>query len=173
LVNVQEVLSGDTGGINIRRGHMIGKYGALTKSNPARSERDRTIATERLKGRTYGEFAKQFGLSKSTLHNILTADEIRDIIETGTMEIMSLVPKAVDNYQKLLDSKDEKIRLQASKETLQISGVMPSHTVSSVVVNVLNQNTDHAVTEELQQLKAFLEQRCSNVIDVGPGEAET
>jgi hypothetical protein len=33
--------------------------------------------------------------------------------------MIGLIPKAVDNYEKLLDSADEKIGLQASKETLQ------------------------------------------------------
>ncbi len=126
---------------------IMGKDGALTKNNPVRIERDRTIVEERLKGKTYRELSEQFGLSKCALHNILTSDEIRDIIETGTQEMIRLVPKAVDNYEKLLDSKDEKIKLQASKETLQTTGIIPSHTPSSVVVNILNQSIGGAMSQ--------------------------
>jgi hypothetical protein len=54
---------------------MVAKNGALAKNNPARLERDRTIAEERLKGKTYRELSEQFGLSKSVLHRILNDKE--------------------------------------------------------------------------------------------------
>lgn len=136
---------------------MTAKNGALAKNNPARMERDRTIAEERLKGKTYRELSEQFGLSKSVLHRILNDDEIRDVIETGTSHMISLVPKALDNYRELLDSKDEKIRLQASKDCLQMTGIMPSHTQSPVMINILNQQATPATTKEIEGLKAFLE----------------
>jgi len=142
----------------------MGKNGALAKNNPARLERDLTIAAERLKGKTYRELSEQFGLAKSTLHHILNDDEIRDVIETGTREMVGLVPKAVGNYQDLLGSSDEKIRLQASKDCLQTTGVMPSHTQPSVIVNVLNQHVNPAQTKELEEIKAFLQHQWKDII---------
>jgi len=143
----------------------MGKNGALAKNNPARLERDLTIAAERLRGKTYRELSEQFGLAKSTLHHILNDDEIRDVIETGTREMVRLVPKAVQNYQASLDSTDEKIRLQASKDCLQTTGVMPSHTPASVVVGVLNQQVNPVVTEELKKIKAFLQHQWKDGIE--------
>jgi len=134
----------------------IGNNGAFTKDNPQRAICDRAIAAARLKGKTYRELSAQFGLSKGALGNILKDDEIRDVIETGTSHMVSLVPKAVGNYEKLLDSADEKIKLQASKDCLQTTGIMPSHTQSPVMINILNQQVNPAQTEELAQIAAFL-----------------
>ena len=85
--------------------------------------------------------------------------------------MVSLVPKAVDNYRGLLDSKDEKIRLQASKDCLQTTGIMPSHTQSPVMINILNQQVNPAQTKELAQIAAFLQHQWqSSVTDVTPGK---
>lgn len=155
----------------------MGTNGALTKDNPQRAVRDRAIAAERLNGKTYRELSEQFGLSKGALGNILNDDEIRDVIETGTKRMVSLVPKAVGNYEKLLDSADEKIKLQASKDCLQTTGIMPSHTQSTVMINILNQQVNPTQTKELAQIAEFLaSQWQTDAIDVTPdnkaGEGE-
>jgi hypothetical protein len=147
----------------------MGKDGALTKDNPARMERDRTIAAERLKGKTYRELSEQFGLSKSSLHHILSDDEMRDVIEAGTREMTGLIPKAVGNYEKLLDSTDEKVRLKASQDVLQTTGIMPSHTQSNIMVNILNR-TDIVITKEIEQLSEFLRSQLEHAIDIVPGD---
>ncbi len=147
----------------------MGTNGALTKDNPLRAVRDMAIATERLNGKTYRELSAQFGLSKGALNNILNDDEIRDVIETGTKEMVRLVPKAVDNYEKLLDSKDEKIKLQASKDCLQTTGIIPSHTQSSVMINILNQQIVPEQLAELSALEAFLKAQWQTyAVDVTP-----
>jgi hypothetical protein len=93
------------------------------------------------------------------------------VIETGTKHMVSLVPKAVGNYEELLSSKDEKIKLQASKDCLQTTGIMPSHTPSPVVINILNQQIAPAQTEELNQLTAFLKHQWqSNPMEVIPDD---
>jgi hypothetical protein len=148
----------------------MGNNGALTKDNPQRAVRDRAIAAERLKGKTYRELSEQFGLSKGALGNILNDEEIRDVIETGTKRMVSLVPKAVGNYEKLLDSADEKIKLQASKDCLQTTGIIPSHTQSTVMINILNQQIVPEVTKELQGIESFLRHQwgMEPTIDVTP-----
>lgn len=152
---------------------MASKNGALATNNPARKERDRTIAEERLKGKTYRELSAQFGLSKSVLHHILNDDEIRDVIQTGTSNMVSLVPKAMDNYRVLLDSKDEKVRLQASKDCLQTTGIMPSHTQSAILINIMNQQVDSTQAEELSQLAAFFKHIWQSALtDVTPDNKE-
>ena len=148
----------------------MGTDGALTKDNPVRSERDGTIAAERLAGKTYRELSEQFGISKSTVFRILHDDEIRDVIETGTKEIVRLVPRAVNNYEQLLSSQDEKIKLQASKDCLQMTGIAPSHTQSTVMINILNQQIVPARSAELSAIEAFLNatQWQTDAIDVTP-----
>ena len=141
------------------------------KGSPQRAVRDRAIAAERLKGKTYRELSEQFGLSKGALGNILHDDEIRDVIETGTKRMVSLVPKAVGNYEKLLDSADEKIQLQASKDCLQTTGIIPSHTQSTVMINILNQQVNPTQTKELAQIAEFLQDQWqSTAIDVTPDD---
>ena len=71
----------------------------MPTSNPAIAERNVTIAKKRLQGRTYRELSKEFGISKTQIHRVLNSDECRDIIETGTKEMLALVPKAVDNFE--------------------------------------------------------------------------
>lgn len=148
----------------------MGTNGALTKDNPQRAVRDRAIAAERLNGKTYRELSEQFHLSKSAIENILNDDEIRDVIDTGTKHMVSLVPKAIGNYEKLLDSKDEKIQLQASKDCLQTTGIIPSHTQSTVMINILNQGITPAAGAELSAVEAFLKEKAWQVdaIDVTP-----
>jgi len=85
--------------------------------------------------------------------------------------MIRLIPKAVDNYEVLLNSSDEKIRLQASKDCLQNTGVMASHTLPPVMVNIMNQHANPDLTEELQQLSAYLMHKWKfDTTDVTPDE---
>jgi hypothetical protein len=145
----------------------MGKDGALTKGNPARIERDKAIAAARLQGATFRQLSKRFGVSTGTVSNILSDDEIRNIIHTGTKEMVGLVPKAISNYEQLLDSTDEKVRLKASQDVLQTTGIMPSHTQSTIMVNILNK-TDIIITKEIEQLSRFLQSQLEDVIDIMP-----
>jgi len=147
----------------------MGKKGALMKDNPIRRERDVTIAAERLRGKTYKELSQDFGISKTQVGRILNDAEIKEVIETTQRGMVNLVPKAIENYQTLLDSDDEKIKLTASKEILQTVGVMPSHTQSVLIQNVFNQ-TDSDVAQELTELAAFLKDRYA--ADLEPGEKD-
>ena len=143
--------------------------GKLAKNNPKQVERNLTIATERLKGKTYREIGEQFGLSKATVHDILNDEEIRDVIETGTREMVRLVPRAVDNYEKLLQSDNEKIVLAASKDTLQATSVMPGQQSATTIINVLNQQATPEQSKELKDLQAFLSNGWEkDIIDVTP-----
>jgi len=110
----------------------------LTKDNPARIERDLTIAQQRLKGLTYSMLATQHGLSKTTISAILTDPEIKDILNTGTQEIVKLIPKAVDNYNTILSCDDLSLRLKASKDVLTTVGIAPSNTVNQYFTNIIN-----------------------------------
>lgn len=133
---------------------MPGISGALTKDNPARLERDMSIANERLKGKTYSQLAREFGITKSHVGYILKDNEVRDVIETGAKIYAALIPKAVSNYDKLLDSKDEKILHAASKDVLTATGIQPSHTQSIVIQNSFNRNTVELTPEVVQLMQS-------------------
>jgi len=116
----------------------MGKNGAFTKDNPARHKRDLTIAQQRLQGATYAELAKAHGISKARIHQILSDEEIRDIIETGTRQLISMVPLAIDNYQSFLtDKSDKTIKYKSSKDLLQAVGIQPSHAPATVINQIL------------------------------------
>lgn len=123
-----------------------------------RTNRNRTMAEDRLHGYTYSELSKKYGLAKSTIYSALNNEQIKEIIEVGQREMVSMAPIAVDNYRQLLRSEDEKIRLQASKEVLQTAGIVQSHTPSAIYMQV-NAAGDVHITAELSDMQAYLASR--------------
>lgn len=119
---------------------MAGTTGALTRDNPQRAIRDNTIANHRLAGKTYWQIAQKMGCSKGTVQTVLNDEEIKDVLLTGQREMARMVPKAVDNYNSLLKSTDEKIQHNVSKDVLQINRIMPSHTVNQFITNIFDQS---------------------------------
>lgn len=136
----------------------------MPSSNPAIAERNLTIAQDRLAGATYRELSKRYGLATSTLHEILTDDEIKDVIETGTKEMIALVPKALDNYTRLLASGNDKIRLEASRDVTKNVGISPSHTQNQVIVNMFSGGADMA--PEVLNLLRLHAQSAHEIIDI-------
>lgn len=120
-----------------------------TNGNPAKIERNLTIAAERLAGKTYSELAAKFDISKTHVHAILNDDEIRDVIETGTKQLISLVPKAVDNYRTFLTDKDNPDHYKASKDCLQATGIMASHASSTIINNLFYQDNRQVISPEI------------------------
>jgi hypothetical protein len=132
----------------------MGTEGALAINNPERSRRDLSLANARLTGKTYSQLAEQFNISKQRVAQILNDDEIKDVIETGAKLYAGLIPKAVDNYRDLLDSKDEKIKHSASKDVLTATGIQPSHTQSIVIQNSFNRNTVELTPEVVELMNS-------------------
>lgn len=128
------------------------KAGALTKDNPARAQRDAMIAQGRLQGATYRELATRHGVDPATIHRVLTDPEVKDIVETGQRQMLTLIPKAVDNYRVLLDDPDSKIRLMASKDVSQTAGILPTHMQSLVVNQVYNDNRQQIISPDVLAL---------------------
>lgn len=126
-----------------------------------RTKRDLTIVQERLSGLTYRELAENHDLSKAAIHLILNRDEIKEIVEQGTNEMVCLIPRAIDNLVKYLDPafKDKKIQWDASKTVLQNTGILASHTGGNTYIqNIFNSNalpSNEEVTRftELVQLR--------------------
>jgi hypothetical protein len=119
-----------------------------------------------LAGGTYREIASKHNLSKATIHYILQDDEIKDVIQTGTKEMINMVPKAIDNYKMLLESDDQAIVLKASKDTLQTTGIMPSHTQNQVIYNIFNQSNT-VINPEVLNILSNHEQQPIIDVDLG------
>jgi len=143
---------------------------ALFKGNPQRSERDCAIIAERAKGAAYSEIAARFGISSSTVSNILSDEDIKDILDTGMSQLVALVPLAIRNYATLAqDDADPKLQRDVSKDLLQMVGIMPGHTVNQYLVNIYQTNsiTLHStVVNALQGTLTGLGGDDSDVIDV-------
>jgi len=113
-----------------------------TNNNPALVKRNETIAQDRVQGMVYSEIAKKHGISKPTVSRVLNDSEIKDVVEQGTRQLVSMVPLAIDNYQTFLSDKKHADHYKASKDTLQTTGILASHTQSQTIVNIFNQTNN-------------------------------
>jgi hypothetical protein len=120
--------------------------------NPAIAERNVTIAQKRLQGHTYGQLSKEFGISKTQVHRILNSDECRDILETGTKQLLSFVPKAVDNYREFLSDDDKTLRYKASKDLLETTGIKTSRMDHPIINQYYNQANVNVIPPEIMDL---------------------
>lgn len=136
---------------------MAAKTGALAKSNPQRSVRDKAIADAYVKGATWRQMQKQFGLSVGGLGYILKDPEVRDMIDIGIREMVKRLPKTIVITDELLDSKDDKIRLETVKMVQRATGVDQSHAPSVLIQQLIQNNTTVNITPEMQILQSFMD----------------
>jgi predicted transcriptional regulator len=81
----------------------------LTKDNPARAQRDLAIAQDRISGMTYREIAKRHGIDNARVCQLLKDDEIKEIINQGTSNMIAMISLSDQVYLDALtdiDSKD-------------------------------------------------------------------
>lgn len=133
---------------------MAGTVGALTKDNPARYKRDSTIASYRAAGLTMRQIADKMGLDKATICHVINDDDIKPLIEQEAKVLLGLVPRAVDVVRETLDGEDNKLKYQASKDVLQSTGILPSHTQAVIIQNSFNQTNVELTPEVLSLLQS-------------------
>ena len=107
------------------------------------AKRDHQVAQARIQGRTYREIEKELGISSATVNRTLKKIEIKDIIETGTAHIISLVPLAVDTQYRAASINDDNgdptaLAVKASENILKTSGIIPSNVQNQTVNTVYN-----------------------------------
>jgi hypothetical protein len=120
----------------------MGKAGAMTVDNPAKSQRDTMIMQDRLAGLTMRQIGLRHGLDASQVCRILNQDEIKESMEQEARVFVSLVPHAVDVYKDvLLNELDRKVKLSAAKDVMQSVGIQPAHTQSIVIQNSFNRQS--------------------------------
>ena len=120
--------------------------------NPAIEGRNETIIQKRLQGKAYRQIAKETGVSKATVCRVLNKEECRDVLNTGQRQIISLVPKAVDNLYTFLDSNNETIKHKATNDVLRITGIDTPRTDHPVTHQYIGQVNINQIDPEVYQL---------------------
>jgi len=123
--------------------------------------RDNKIAQDRVKGMNYIQLAKKHGISKSRIGQILRKDDIKEIIETGSAQMVAMVPKAIDVQYQAMEITDKEgkptiLAIKASENVLKTSSVMPSNTTNQTINNVFNQQNNVITPETLNIVKGLL-----------------
>lgn len=139
-----------------------------------------TIAQQRAAGATQQEIADQLGCNNGTVSRRLAKPEVRALIERLQAEVIEqAVPQAVDNirysveqYRSTEDAQLREHGYKASSRMLEMAGIWPSHTPSTLIQQIYNDNST-TITAELGQLQAFIRHQWGNqddpqVIDVAP-----
>lgn len=124
-----------------------------SKNNPIKVQRNISVAQSKLAGKSYREIAKIHGIDPGTVSRILQNADIKDIIETGTKQIVAMVPKAIDNYREFLVDEDKKIKLSATQDVAKMTGLSPSHTQNVIISNSFNNNQQVLSPEVLELLR--------------------
>jgi hypothetical protein len=101
------------------------------------------VVQGRLEGKTYSELGRIHGVNASTICRTLQKDEIREVLETGMQQQISLVPKAITVLQDTLTQTDDKgLRLKAADTILKNTGLSPNNSTSITLTQILNVNTN-------------------------------
>jgi len=116
------------------------------------------MAADKLAGKTVTEIAQENGITTGRVCQILSDDQLQDILKAGTAEVISLVPKAIANIDRLQGSEKEEISHRASETILRTAGLAGPHASPLVMqyVQVTNQIT---VSAPLQALLGTLADR--------------
>ena len=146
----------------------------MAAQNPAKAQRNVSIAQRRLEGSTYRELAKEFDIDKAQISRVLNDVECKAIIEAGTKQLIALVPKAIDNYWQFLHSDNENTKYKASKDLLETTGIRATH-AENAVINQFYGNTQVNVLSS--EALAFADAKVSGLVvqdaeyqDAGPND---
>jgi DNA-binding transcriptional MocR family regulator len=129
------------------------------------------VAQDRLGGAVYRELAQKYNVNESTICRVLQKDEIREVLEAGMQQQISLVPKAIDVLQDTLNqTEDAGLRLKAADTVLKNTGLSPNNSTSITLTQILNVNQNEvspAVQRLLDQIrKSDTPPAIGEVIDV-------
>ena len=126
----------------------------MTKTiNPDLIVRDNEIANDRICGMTYLELAKKYNISKTRIGQVLTKPEIKDVIDTGVAQMISLIPLAVDVQLKAMNNfeKNDTLAVKAAETILKAGTILPTNQVNRTINNIYNQ-TNNIITHETMEL---------------------
>ena len=120
-----------------------------------KQEQNGTIAQLRLQGKSYRQIADEIGCGLATINRTLQDEEVKAVLEIGTRQLTSYIPKVVSNYKDFLDSKDDKIKLDAGRDILKITGIAPTHTVNTFFTQINQKQVQYV--QNTENLKDFMQ----------------
>ena len=129
-----------------------------TNGNPAKLARNTSIAEGRLSGMSLEQLAAEHDLSPSHVCRILKDDEIKEMLDVGTKHLVSMVPQALVNYRTFLTDTEHQDHYKASKDCLQTTGILASHTQSQTITNILNINTGPQ-SQDIKRIQELIQAR--------------
>ena len=100
-----------------------------TDKNPGKVLRNLAIVGERLKGKTTRQIGKQFNLSSTHISHILNSKDIQPYRDHLYRKLFSIgINEVPTNYNELLQSENERIKLDATRDIAQIIGISGANT---------------------------------------------
>lgn len=145
---------------------MAARKDGKPKKNPEQPYRIMTpenralVVAGRIQEKSCREISREIGCNPKSITNLLKKDEIKELIERETSEIIKrgLIParRTITRFAAMgtnpdATDVDKKLALEASKHITGIAGV--SGTTPSVVINTLTQINQQG--EQTKQIKAF------------------
>ena len=123
--------------------------------NPASAHKNSYITQLYLQGLNQTEIAKKVGIDQSQVSRRLNNDDCKEMIETGMSDMCAMIPKAMQNFNKSLDSDDEAIRIKVSEIVCKNTGIAPSHTTNTFIQNIYNSTTNQTLNVRPEVLGAL------------------
>jgi len=120
--------------------------------------RDNAIAQSKLAGMTYREMAKKYDVSPARICQVLTKPEIKDILDTGTAEMISMIPLAINTHHKAMDNyaNNDTLAVKAAETILKTGAIIPSNTINATINTIYNQTNNIVTTETMDLVKKIL-----------------
>lgn len=147
--------------------------GKLSKTNPARQQRDTTIAEMRLQGKSIREIAKEIGLDKSQVCRVLNDKEVKEILDKVHRFYGGFAEDVGREFMGLcLLSSDPAIREKAIKEYHKIMGISPAHTPSIFIQNLYQDNRQQIISSDVLTLLGKHLSDPRDTIDMEPLELD-
>lgn len=83
--------------------------------DPVRSR----IIAKHVGGHSNREIAKEEGVDRDTVSRVLSQDDAVEMMKGYRLQVLAMVPQAINVYEHLLNSKDEKVRAAAATKILE------------------------------------------------------
>ena len=100
-----------------------------TNGNPGKVLRNFTIINEQLRGKSCKQIGDKVGLSKMQVSNILRSKDIQPYRDHLYRKLFTIgINEVPTNYNELLQSENERIKLDATRDIAQIIGISGANT---------------------------------------------
>ena len=120
--------------------------------------RDTAMAQSKLAGMTYREMAKKYNVSPARVCQVLQKSEIKDILDAGTAQMISMIPMAVDTHCKAMMNFEDNdtLAVKAAETILKTGAIIPSNTINATINTIYNQTNNIVTTETMDLVKKIL-----------------